>query len=232
MTPKILAIIGARSGSQGLPDKNIHPFAGKPLIAHTIEAALKSEYINRVIVSTDSEKYAEISRSFGADVPFLRPTEISDSKATLGSYLKHAVHWLKENEKQEFDFIVSLPPTSPLRTTHQINEAIEVFLAKKTSFQTTLVSVYRAPTKAGWLMKKTDFDHISFCLDINDKPLQRQFLPELYFPNGAIKICHNSNIQDDFYGKETLFYEMSPESSADIDTKEELIQAESILVSK
>lgn len=229
---KILAIIGARSGSQGLKDKNIHPFMGKPMIAYAIEAAKQSKYIDRVVVSTDSPTYAEISQKLGADVPFLRPAELSNGEATIGSFLEHAVQWLKNNEKQEYDFVISLPPTSPLRTVKQIDEAIEKYLSGLTNNQETLVSVYQAPLKIGWLLTNTSEKYIDFCFDVKKDAPQRQKLSRYYMPNGAIKICHVSNIKGDFYNNATMFYEMSLETSADIDTMEELIAAENIVKQK
>lgn len=122
---KILAVIGARSGSKGVPDKNIKLLAARPLMAWIIEAAKKSKYINRLIVSTDSEKYAGIARQWGAETPFLRPAEISGDKATDFEYVNHAINWLKKNENYAPAIVVRLMPTVPLQKAEDIDVCIK-----------------------------------------------------------------------------------------------------------
>jgi CMP-N,N'-diacetyllegionaminic acid synthase len=223
---KIIAIIGARSGSQGLVDKNIYPFCGHPMIRYTIDAARNSKYIDRIIVSTDSERYATIAKMLGAEAPFLRPKNLASGDASIGSYIQHCMDWLKDNEKIEYDFIISLPPTSPLRNEKHIDEALEKYFLQISNFRQTIVSVYQAPIKVGWLLEQKHNLFIDFCFDIKKDTPQRQDLRKFYLPNGAIKICHQSNIGGDFYNNETFFYEMNPKESADIDTLEELNEAE------
>src|SRR3989344_8489661 len=127
-TVKILAIIPARGGSKSIPRKNIKILAGKPLIAWTIEEAKKTKHPMRVIVSTDDEKIADVARKFGAEVPFLRPAEISGDLATDIEWLTHALDWLKQRESYEPDIVVRLPPTSPLRTATDIDLGIETLI--------------------------------------------------------------------------------------------------------
>src|SRR3989344_1952415 len=122
----ILGVVGARSGSKSIPDKNIRPLLGKPLLGWIIEAAKRSKYLSRLILSTDSEKYAEIGRGFGAEAPFFRPAEISGDSADDISYLSHAVDWLRNNEKWKADIILRLPPTTPLCTTESIDGMAKV----------------------------------------------------------------------------------------------------------
>lgn len=125
---KIVGIIGARSGSKGVPDKNIKPLAGKPLIGWIIGAAKKSKYLDRVIVSTDSEKYAEVARSFGAETPFLRPKEYAEDHSTDYDFVKHAVDWLETNEGYKPDIVVRLAATLPLQMPEDIDGCIEEIL--------------------------------------------------------------------------------------------------------
>jgi len=126
----IVAIILARGGSKGLPRKNILPINGKPLIAYSIEAAKKSKYVNRVIVSTDDQEIADIAIANNAEVPFLRPYDLANDTATSEAALKHAVEWLKDNENYHADIVVYLQTTDLFRTKSMIDECIEVLLKK------------------------------------------------------------------------------------------------------
>jgi len=123
---KILAIIPARGGSKGIPKKNIVNINGKPLIQYTIEVAKESKLIDRVIVSTDDDEIAEISEKLGAEVPFIRPAELAKDGTPTFPVIKHALKWLKENEKYKPELIVLLEPTFPLRTVEKVDEAIKV----------------------------------------------------------------------------------------------------------
>ena len=151
--PFIVAVIPARGGSKRLPRKNIIDLNGKSLIAYTIEAALKSKYINKVIVSTEDKEIAEVAEKFGAKVPFIRPAKLaSDTASTLG-VLKHAVTFIEKEENKKIDIVITLQPTSPLRTVHHIDESIEKFL--KNNFD-SLVSIKSTKYPAQWLMKSKD----------------------------------------------------------------------------
>lgn len=133
---KIVAIIPARGGSKRIPRKNIKNFCGKPLIAWTILGALRSKHLDRVIVSTDDKKIAKTAKKYGAEVPFLRPAELAIPTIGIEPTLKHAFQWLLENENYKADALVLLMPTSPLRQTRHIDEAIDIF--KKTKADSVL----------------------------------------------------------------------------------------------
>ena len=126
MHTHIVAIIPARGGSKGIPDKNIREFAGRPLIAHTIASAKESERITRIIVSTDSEKIAGIAKEYGAEVPFLRPPELAQDKSPVADAVLHILSELKQRELYEPDCIVLLQPTSPLRNSGDIDGVINL----------------------------------------------------------------------------------------------------------
>ena len=126
----VLGVIQARSGSKGLPGKNIRPLLGKPLMAWMIEAARRSKRIDRLILSTDSPEYAEIGRSFGAEVPFLRPGDLAADSSTDLEVMTHALTWLREREGYEPDVAVRLQPTNPTFPTELIDEGIEKLLAQ------------------------------------------------------------------------------------------------------
>ena len=121
----IVALIPARSGSKGVPNKNIRYLGDVPLIAYSIIAALKSTLIDRVIVSTDSEEYADIARNYGAEVPFIRPAEISGDTATDLQLFEHAISWFEKNENLVPQYFVHLRPTTPLRDPRIIDDAIK-----------------------------------------------------------------------------------------------------------
>lgn len=120
----IIAIIPARGGSKGLPGKNIKPLCGKPLIAWSIEAGLASQYIDEVMVTTDSEAIAEVALGYGASVPFLRPAELASDTTTTFDAVKHAINYYVTEKRQQFDYIVLLEPTSPLREKCDIDHMI------------------------------------------------------------------------------------------------------------
>lgn len=127
MTKKTVAVIPARGGSRGIPDKNIRDFAGKPLIAWTIELALATRGISRVIVSTDSPRIADVARKYGAEVPFLRPSEIAAADTPIEPVMAHVWQWLRENENYVADSLVLLFPTNPLRRAKHVEESVELF---------------------------------------------------------------------------------------------------------
>src|SRR3990167_8937178 len=119
----ILCTICARGGSKGVPNKNIRELSGKPLIAHTIEQALSTKFIDRVVVSTDAEKIANIASQYGAEVPFLRPQSLATDDAPKLPVVKHAVKFYIENLKFTPDYVIDLDPTSPLRTLEDIERS-------------------------------------------------------------------------------------------------------------
>ncbi|MBC8555357.1 MAG: acylneuraminate cytidylyltransferase family protein, partial [Candidatus Brocadiales bacterium] len=137
---RILAIIPARGGSKRLPRKNILDLAGKPPIAWSIEAALGSKYIDRVIVSTDDEEIAGISRKYGADVPFMRPNKLATDESSSVDVVLHVINTLKEKGR-ESEYIMLLQPTSPLRTMENIDEAVELL---QSSSSDAVISVCEA----------------------------------------------------------------------------------------
>ncbi len=223
---RILAFIGARAGSKGLKDKNILNFAGKPLIQWAIDSSLRSKYIDRTLVSTDGEKIAVISRKAGADVPFLRPAPLATDKALIEDALRHSLTWIKTNEGVRYDLIVLLQPTSPLRTVKHIDAAIEHYFHNRKSSSDTLVSVVKAPAKAGWLMGQGPKGYIDFCFDVKGQKQRRQNIPSYYFPNGLIYLAPVAVIgKGSFYSSRTLPFLMDDSVSVDIDSKEDFNRA-------
>jgi CMP-N-acetylneuraminic acid synthetase len=222
----IIGLIPARGGSKRLPRKNIRPLLGKPLIVWTIEQALASEYLDRVIVSTDSEEIAEMSKKYGAEVPFMRPKELATDETKSVDVVLHALKYFEEIENYSPDIVVLLQPTSPLRTKEDIDKAIEIFYRNRCK---SLISVYEAPNHYLWLFEvKGEFLKPLDCIY---SKLNNNVLPYLYVPNGAIYIADVETIKKykTFYIEKLSYYIMPYERSIDIDTELDLIVAETIL---
>lgn len=221
---KRIAIIPARSGSKGLKDKNIIDLCGKPLIAYSIEAALETGLFDHVIVSTDSEHYAEIAQHYGAEV-MMRGEALSNDKATTFMVLEDI---LKNRLQESIDYFVLLQPTSPLRTSKHITEAIEKFESKIEHFD-FLVSMKEAE-HAKVLVNPIDDDESLKYFDTDFSNYRRQGYKD-YSPNGAIFIAKPDSYleQKHFFGAKALSYIMSAEDSVDIDGALDLVVANAIM---
>lgn len=227
---KILAIIPARGGSKGLPGKNIRECAGKPLLAWTVEAAERSNYVDRVLVSTDSEEIAEVARGCGAWVPYLRPAALAQDESSLEETVKDIIQRLQG--LYDFDYILALQPTSPLRTGAHIDEAIEKYFSFRQSDRDTLISVQQMDSKVLWALgQESDQDYLYSHFDTELSAARRQMLPKCYAPNGAIYLAKREGFER-FYGEHTLSYLMSETASTDVDYLEDLEKAEQILQRK
>jgi CMP-N,N'-diacetyllegionaminic acid synthase len=229
---KILCLIPARSGSKGIKDKNIKDFHGFPLIGWTITYAKKSKHMSnmRIIVSTDSKKYAIIANAYGAETPFQRPDEISQDFSTDYEFIKHAVDWLQTNEKYEPDFIIQLRPTQPHRTTKDIDTCIDIFLQNYQDYD-SLRSVV--------LFEKSPYKMYTIHENIVDKPTLtpifqeingikepynqcRQALPQTYLHNGYIDIFKTTLLEQKTISGEKIYpFVMKPEDTIDIDSPED-----------
>lgn len=194
----VLAIIPARKGSKSIIDKNIQSFNGKPLLAYSIEQALESKHITRVIVSTDDEYYAEIARSFGAEVPFLRPSEISGDFSTDLEVFEHVLRTLISTEGYNADICVHLRPTAPIRAVQDIDAMIEILrLNEDIDSVRSVVKVDKTPYKM-WF--KDDAGRLTPILDHKDyrEPynMPRQSLPVVYMQNAHIDITRSGTVLD------------------------------------
>lgn len=221
---KKIAIIPARSGSKGLKDKNIIDLCGKPLIAYTIEAALQSGEFCRVIVSTDSEHYAEISRNYGAEV-MMRGDALSNDTATTYMVLEDI---LKNKLSERIDYFVLLQPTSPLRNATHIKEAVAKFENRFYDFD-FLVSM-KESEHAKVLVNPIDEDESLKYFDTDFSNYRRQGYKD-YSPNGAIFMAKpNAYLErKHFFGDKSLAYIMSAENSVDIDGYLDLIVAKELV---
>lgn len=183
---KILGFIPARSGSKRIPQKNIKLLNGKPLIAYTIEAARRSVYINRVIVSTDSEEIATVAKTCGAEVPFLRPENISQSDSTEMQFFEHALDWFSGNENYEPDLIVLLYPTSPFRKHDTIDKAIEELLRHPEADSLRSIKLCSEHPCKMWIVEDGYLKPFVKDNDQNIHTLSYQLLPTVYIQNASI----------------------------------------------
>lgn len=223
---KFLAIIPARSGSKGIKDKNIIDLNGKPLIAHTIENAKKSNIFTDIIVSTDSDGYADISRSFGAWVPFLREENLSKDTSSTEEVLLDVIKRLREMGK-EYDYFVLLQPTSPLRTNKDIIKAANLIIDEELNSVVSVCEMDHSP-----LLSNTLPSDLSLKDFINKNNLKRrQELGTFYRINGAIYISRvkNYEITKSFYEDKSKAYIMDRASSIDIDEPVDLIVAKALM---
>jgi len=190
----ILALIPARGGSKGLKKKNISPLLGKPLIAWTIEQALKSKYLDRVVISTDNKEIAEISQKYGAEVPFIRPPELARDDSKVIDTVLHALDFFKE-QNLNFDYLALLEPTSPLRRNDDIDKGIKK-LIDNGNIAESLISVGEIALEHPIYSKKIDKNgYITSFLKMEWAGSLRQKLPKAYFPYGVIYIAKVSAIR-------------------------------------
>jgi CMP-N-acetylneuraminic acid synthetase len=227
---KILTLIPARSGSKGINNKNIKLLSGKPLIRYTIREALKSVYLNKndIICSTDSQKIADIAKSCGAKVPFLRPKEYSTDTSSSVSVAKHAIKYMENLRGYRFDYILLLQPTSPLRKSYHIDEAIKLMLDKD---KDSVISITE-PEHSTYKMKKIDGnDELKDFISCSITYKRRQDLPKIYAQNGAIYLTKRNVIikNNNFFGEHSVGYFMKKEYSIDIDKPIDIKLAEYLL---
>ena len=222
---RVLALIPARGGSKGIKDKNIIPLNGKPLIAYTIEAAKKCDLIDAILVTTDSGTIARISTQYGARTPFLRPKELAEDRSKTVDAVVHAINWLKNNGEQ-FDVLILLQPTQPLRTESDITGALELFLNTGCGSVAGICEISDPPV---FMRKRTASGFLEKYLPASST-VRRQDMEKLYRVNGAVyvnlikKINETTSFNDNEFG-----YVMTRESSIDIDEPNDLIVAEAFL---
>ena len=209
---KVLAFIPARAGSKGIKNKNIIDLAGKPLISYTINAAKKSKYIDKVIVSTDGEKIADVAKKYGADVPFFRPKELAEDTSNV---ITAIIYTIKELKKigEEYDILVLLQPTSPFRSEQHIDEALEMLINNNLPSLLSVCETDKNPT----LIRTLDKDKMIKPIIESDISLRQQ-MDKYYILNGAIYINYVKDIKENRYLKDNEYgYIMDKYHSLDID---------------
>lgn len=223
----MLAVIPARGGSKGVPGKNVKKLEGKPLIVYTIEAALDSNLFEKVIVSTDSEEIANVALENGAEVPFVRPKELSGDLVSSDDVIIHALNFYRELE-MEFDSVCKLQPTSPLRKAEHIKQAYHMFYERNADFVVSVCECEHSPMWSGTLDKNLSLEN--FIRD-DVKRACRQELPAFYRLNGAIYMGKTKSFYENrsFLGKNGFAYIMEQKDSIDIDSCLDFAFVETVL---
>ncbi len=211
-----------------MPMKNIAMLAGKPLIYYTIEAALESEVLDRLIVSTDSPQIADAARSFGAEVPFMRPVELARDDTPGIEPPIHALEWLAAEEGYRPQYLMVLQPTSPFRTADDVQAAVRIL---QESSADAVVSVCEAHDHPYWTKRVEPDGRLSDFLSLDREYPRRQDLPPAYVLNGAIYLARAQMLLQErtYYARDTYAYVMPRERSLDIDTAWDLHLAELLL---
>ncbi|MGE7769402.1 cytidylyltransferase domain-containing protein [Viridibacillus arvi] len=225
MKPRILAIIPARGGSKGVQRKNVRDLAGKPLIAWTIEEAKKSKYITNLILSSEDPEIIEVAKSYGCDVPFIRPTELAQDDSTSIETVLHAI-----SQCPQYDYVVLLQPTSPFRTVEDIDGCVEQVLQNNSDFCISLTE----PAKSPYWMYTLDNKVMRPLIDQKEMVLRRQDLPKVYALNGAVYVAKVKRFIEEqtFFTNDTTGYVMPSKRSLDIDTEIDFKICERLLVSE
>jgi len=226
----VIAIIPARGGSKGLPGKNIKDLCGKPLIAWSIEVGLASQYIDEVMVTTDGEEIARIARSFGASVPFIRPTALAGDTSSSFDAIDHAINFYENELHKSFDYTVLLEPTSPLREKDDIDVPIEQLLSS--SQASAIVGICKTEAQhPAFSVKKIDNNFLVGYENKNIKVLRRQELSDVYFFEGSIYVSHTETLlaRKTFYHEQTLGYEVPKWKSLEIDDLDDFVMVEALM---
>ena len=226
---KVLGLIPARGGSKGVPRKNLKPLCGKPLLAYTAEAALASKYLSKVILSTDDAEIAELGRSLGVDVPFIRPAELAEDTTPTFPVVIHAVQHL-ENEGETFDAVCLLQPTNPLRTGADIDECVRLL---ESTGADSVISVVRVPHQYNpkWVYWQNERGELSLSTGESAPTTRRQDLPDAFCRDGSIYVTCRNVLDDhgNLYGTNVQGYELDPRRCVNIDTNEDWELAERML---
>ncbi len=233
-TSEVLALIPARGGSKSIPYKNIRPFAGHPLIAYSIAAGLAAELVTRVIVSTDDERIAEVARRYGAETPFLRPTEYAQDQTPDLPVFLHALEWLESNEGYHPDIVVQLRPTSPIRKVSYINQAVSLLMERPDADSVRSVIVpFQNPFKM-WKIASSGFLEPLIKTEFSEPyNMPRQLLPQVYWQTGYIDAAWADTLllKHSMTGERILPLVLQPSDWIDIDSPEDWRLAERFLES-
>ena len=225
----VLAVIPARGGSKGVPRKNLQNICGKPLIAYSIEAAKGVSRLTDIIVSTEDEEIAQVAVDHGADVPFMRPAELAEDLTPTFPVIMHALEQMEAARAAEYDAVLLLQPTCPLRTAAHIDTAIDMLLSENCD---SVVSVLEVSNTHPFRMKRLVGNRLINYIDQGFEDMRpRQVLPKVYLRNGAIYLNRRQSLIDTqaLVGDHCLGMVMDEEESVNIDGPLDLILAESMM---
>lgn len=215
----ILFLITARGGSKGVPNKNIQEISGIPLLVYKAIAAKKSNYCTRLIISTDSEKIADVAKKYNIEIPFIRPSYLATDEANSMDVITHAMEWIENNDTIKYDAICLLEPSSPFLTYQDINNSVQLFKEKDALGvlgvkQVEVNSIFVSEIDEDLCMKKHYYQMKSYY------NTRRQDLKPQYTMNGAIYLADWNYIKENrtFHGERTFAYIMPNERSIEIDS--------------
>lgn len=216
--PKVLAVIPARGGSKGVPRKNIHLVSGKPLIAYTIETAMAAQDLfYRIIVSTEDKEIADAARSFGAEVPFMRPTDLAGDEIPMLPVLQHAVEFVEQQDSLRLDWVCLLQPTDPFRTVKDLEAVIDLALEGDCD---SVISVVQVFSVHPILMKRIENGLLQpYCIEEIEGTQRQEYDPPAFMRNGAVYLTKRDVLMDQhsIWGKNIRPYIMPPERSIGVD---------------
>ena len=226
---QVIGIIPARAGSKGLPGKNILQLCGKPLIVWSIESGKQSKYIDVVIVSTDSEQIATISRSFGATIPFIRPANLATDEAATIDVVSHALKYLEIEFNETFEYTVLLEPTSPIRRSDDIDRMLDKLHNSRTNFDAiiSLGEVRGHPS----ILKTINSQKVESFFKDQPASTRRQDNTPVYFPFGVAYICKTTTLlaEKTFYPERLTHFVIERDQCVEIDDEYDFLMAEAIL---
>jgi CMP-N-acetylneuraminic acid synthetase len=226
-TSGVICVIPARGGSKGIPGKNLIDFGGKPLLAWSIDVALQSGVIDRVIVSTDSEDIAEAARVAGAEVPFIRPPELANDAVHSVHVVFHALDWLEKDEGGSPEGVMMLLPTRPLRRPEDVCNAVSLFRTNKAPSVVSVCDLGKYLTNLRFMRQ----GRLVMAVPGENRNAQRQGAEKLYGVNGSIFLARPDSLRraGSFHMDETLGYVMDDLDSVDINSTEDLLFARRLL---
>jgi CMP-N,N'-diacetyllegionaminic acid synthase len=233
MPPKVLGIIGIRSGSTGVKNKNIKKLAGKPLVGWILSAASKARTLNKIVVSTDSKKYMAVARKFGAETPCIRPKRLAQNTSPEIDYVKHMLCWLKDHENYVPDYVVRMMATVPFQSSDDIDSLVNILIANPDADSAVVISEARQhPMKALKIIKNgNQKELISYFGESSREvtPIARQLYPTAYFRSNIIACRHHVIFEkDSLTGDKVLYHEIPQERALDIDNTVDFKIAETL----
>jgi CMP-N,N'-diacetyllegionaminic acid synthase len=227
---RILALTLARGGSKSVPRKNIRKIMGVPLIAYTIAEALRSKLITRYVVSTDDEEIRQVAIEYGADAPFLRPTEYSTDTASSVLAMKHAVAWVEKDEAAKYDYVIELMCTNPMKTAEDIDACIQKLIDTGTD---SVIAVHQLEDHHPIRIKKIVDDKIvDFCLPEIPEIRRQDLKPDAYIRSGSIYALKRDHLMLEgrrFGSENSRPYILPPERAINVDTEIDFLIAERLI---
>jgi len=226
--PAVLGVIVARGGSKGLPGKNLRPLDGKPLVVHTIEAALACPALDRTVLSSEDPDILAAGRQAGCPAPFVRPVELAGDRSSTVDAAIHAVDWLAEHEGFAADVVVLLPATAPLRRAEHIRGALDAL--RDDAGAEAVVAVTEPDYPPYWMLAEEN-RRLRWLFPEGAAADHRQDLPKAYRPNGSIYAIHVPVLraQRTFYPRVTAPYRMPREASVNVDSELDFLMATHLL---